>query len=140
MFFVQSFRQPFGSWTSVLKIVDVRTKKCVFLRPRWWGETFLTPGHPGVRVRNVRGKSGPKSLCLWHFFLPLNTDSFSKRPPFDDPDLGVHFDGGYGLPILREGSHHVPALLSHDQLHRELRELLVELHVAILCQRQAGRV
>ena len=28
------------------------------------GRNFLTPGHPGVRVRNVRGKSGPKSLCL----------------------------------------------------------------------------
>ena len=28
------------------------------------GRNFSTPGHPGVRVRNVRGKSGPKSLCL----------------------------------------------------------------------------
>ena len=28
------------------------------------GRHFLTPGHLGVRVRNVRGKSGPKSLCL----------------------------------------------------------------------------
>ena len=27
-------------------------------------EKLLTPGHPGVRVRNVRGKSGEKSLCL----------------------------------------------------------------------------
>ena len=31
---------------------------------------FLTPGHPGVRVRNVRGNSGPKSLCLCCFFVP----------------------------------------------------------------------
>ena len=30
---------------------------------RWWGETFW-PRHPGVRVRNVRRKFGPKSLCL----------------------------------------------------------------------------
>ena len=28
------------------------------------------PGHPGVRVRNVRGKFGPKSLCLCGFFFP----------------------------------------------------------------------
>ena len=28
------------------------------------GRNFLTKGRPGVRVRNVRGKSGPKSLCL----------------------------------------------------------------------------
>ena len=25
---------------------------------------FLTPGHPGVRVRNIRRKFGPKCLCL----------------------------------------------------------------------------
>ena len=31
------------------------------------GRNFLFPGHPGVRVRNVRGKSGPKSLCLCCF-------------------------------------------------------------------------
>ena len=31
------------------------------------GRNFLTPGHSGVRVRNVRGKSGPKSLCLCCF-------------------------------------------------------------------------
>ena len=34
------------------------------------GRNFLTPGHPGVRVRNVRGKSGPKSPCLCCFFFP----------------------------------------------------------------------
>ena len=34
------------------------------------GRNFLTPGHLGVRVRNVRGKSGPKSLCLCCFFFP----------------------------------------------------------------------
>ena len=34
------------------------------------GRNFLTPGHPGVRVGNVRGKSGPKSLCLCFFFFP----------------------------------------------------------------------
>ena len=34
------------------------------------GRNFLTPGHPGVRVRNVRGTSGPKSLCLCCFFFP----------------------------------------------------------------------
>ena len=34
------------------------------------GRNFLTPGHSGVRVRNVRGKSGPKSLCLCCFFFP----------------------------------------------------------------------
>ena len=34
------------------------------------GRNFLTQGRPGVRVRNVREKSGPKSLCLCCFFFP----------------------------------------------------------------------
>ena len=34
------------------------------------GRNFLTQGRPGARVRNVRGKSGPKSLCLCCFFFP----------------------------------------------------------------------
>ena len=34
------------------------------------GRNFSTPGHPGVRVRNVRGKSGPKNLCLCCFLFP----------------------------------------------------------------------
>ena len=71
-FLYKVFREPFGSWTSAPKIVDVRTKKCVFLRPRWWGETFWPrgQGRPGVRVRNVHEKSRPKSLCLCRFFFP----------------------------------------------------------------------
>ena len=32
--------------------------------PLEMGRDFLTPGHPGVRVWNVRRKFGPKSLCL----------------------------------------------------------------------------
>ena len=39
-FCTKFFDNPSGPWTSAPKIVDVRTKKCVFLRPRWWGETF----------------------------------------------------------------------------------------------------
>ena len=34
------------------------------------GRNFLTQGRLRVRVRNVRGKSGPRSLCLCCFFLP----------------------------------------------------------------------
>ena len=62
------FQQPFGSWTSAPKIVDVHTKKCVFLRPGG-GEKLFDPGHSGVRVRNVRGKSGPKSFMFMLSFL-----------------------------------------------------------------------
>ena len=43
-FLYKVFQEPFESWTSAPKIVDVRTKKCVFLRPRWWGETFRPLG------------------------------------------------------------------------------------------------
>ena len=32
------------------------------------GRNFLTPGHPGVKVRNVRRKFGAESLFLHCFF------------------------------------------------------------------------
>ena len=34
----------------------------------------MTQGRPGLRVRNVRGKSGPKSLCLCCFLFPDTKD------------------------------------------------------------------
>ena len=34
LFLDRVFQEPFGSWTSAPKIVDVRTKKCILLRPR----------------------------------------------------------------------------------------------------------
>ena len=68
-FFVKVFRQPFGSWTSApQEIVDVPHQKVRFPAAPVVGRNFLTPGHP--RVRNVLGKSGPKSLCLCCFFFP----------------------------------------------------------------------
>ena len=71
--FYKVFRQPFGSRTSAPKFVDVRTKKRVFLGPRWrqrlfdpWASQIL-----GVRVRDVCRKSGPKSLYVYAvFFFP----------------------------------------------------------------------
>ena len=69
-FFVQSF-------STTLRVMDVRAEnrgrphqKVRFPAAPVVGRNFLTPGHPGVRVRNVRGKSGPKSLCLCCFFFP----------------------------------------------------------------------
>ena len=51
------------------EIVDVCTRNCVFCGRGGGGET-LTGGYPGVRVRNVRRKSRPKSLCLGCFSSP----------------------------------------------------------------------
>ena len=69
-FFVQSF-------STTLRVMDVRAEnrgrphqKVRFPAAPVVGRNFLTPGHPGVRVRNVRAKSGPKSLCLCCFFFP----------------------------------------------------------------------
>ena len=68
-FFVQSFsttprvghgRPRRKSWTSAPKNAPFPAASVV-------GRNFLTPGHPGVRVRNVRRKSGPNSLCLCCF-------------------------------------------------------------------------
>ena len=71
-FFVQSF-------STTLRVMDVRAEnrgrprqKVGFPAAPVVGRKFLTPRHPGARVRNVRGKSGPKSLCLCCFFFPEN--------------------------------------------------------------------
>ena len=71
-FFVQSF-------STTLRVMDVRAEnrgrphqKVRFPAAPVVGRNFLTPGHSGVRVRNVRRKSGPKSLCLCCFFFPEN--------------------------------------------------------------------
>ena len=44
-------------------------QKVCFPVALWWGENFLTPGHPSVRVENFRRKSGLKSLG-YVVFLP----------------------------------------------------------------------
>ena len=66
-FFVQSFSRT-------LRVMDVRAenrghphRKVCFSAAPVMGRKFLTQGRPGVRVRNVRGKSGPESLCLCCF-------------------------------------------------------------------------
>ena len=65
--------------------MDVRAKNCGrphqkvrFSAAPVMGRNFLTQGRPGVRVRNVRGKSGPKSLCLCCFFPESNAKLFCK--------------------------------------------------------------
>ena len=69
-FFVHSF-------STTLRVMDVRAEKrgrphqkVRFPAAPVGRRNFLTPGHSGVRVRNVCGKSGPKSLCLCCFFFP----------------------------------------------------------------------
>ena len=60
-----------------LWVMDVRAENrgCPQQKARFpvapvMGRNFWTPGHQGVRVRNVRGKSGPKNVCLCCFFSP----------------------------------------------------------------------
>ena len=74
-FLYKVFRQPFGSWTSENR--GRLHQKMRFPAAPVVERNFLTPGHPGVRVRNVHGKSGPKSLCLC-CFSSLNV-SFPAR-------------------------------------------------------------
>ena len=62
------------------------------------GRNSLTQGRPGVRVRNVRGKSAPKTLCLCCFssLTFRETKAFSSR-------RGLFFTvkGPRALPKLR---------------------------------------
>ena len=69
-FCTKFFENPSGhgrprrkSWTSA-------PKSAFFSAAPVMGRNFLTQGRPGVRVRNVRRKSGPKSLGLCCFFFP----------------------------------------------------------------------
>ena len=82
------------------------------------GRNFLTPGHSGVRVRNVRRKSGPKSLCLCCFFLPdllLSSTLFCVHLHVSASDR-VRNDRGWELHNTAEistrrlGSHGLPAI------------------------------
>ena len=79
-FFVQSF-------STTLRVMDVRAEnrrrphqKVRFPAAPVVGRNFLTPEHPGVRVGNVRGKSGPKSLCFCCFFFPEISGPFVTWP------------------------------------------------------------
>ena len=81
-FFVQSFSRT-------LRVMDVRAEnrgrphqKVRFSAAPVMGRNFLTQGRPGVRVRNVCGKSGPKSLCLCVFSsLTIPVSSHFLRSP-----------------------------------------------------------
>ena len=64
------------------------------------GRNFLTPGRSGVRVKNVRGKSGPKSLCLCCFFLPWNGTK-GWRAVWCDKGTKGREHAGTGLGICR---------------------------------------
>ena len=79
-FFVQSF-------SKTLRVMDVRAEnrgrlhqKVRFSAAPVMGWNFSTQGRPGVRVRNVRGKSGPKSLCLCCFLFPESCNSIQIFP------------------------------------------------------------
>ena len=73
------------SFSRTLRVMDVRAEnrphpKVRFSAAPVMGRNFLTQGHPGVRVKNVRGKSGPKSLCSCCFFFPdLQIKSFNSQ-------------------------------------------------------------
>ena len=93
-FFVQSF-------STTLRVMDVRAKN----RGRWHqkvrfpaaprvGRNFLTPGHPGVSVRSVRRKSGPKNLRLCCFFFPECIGFV--------PGGNLYWSSGWPLPERRE--------------------------------------
>ena len=69
LFWYKVFRQPFGSWMSAPKIVDVRTTKCVFLRQRWW-EKLFDPWASGRKGQECPREIRTKKFMFMSFFLP----------------------------------------------------------------------
>ena len=65
IFLHKVFREPFGSWTSAPKIVDVRTKKVGFLRPRN-GEKLFDPWASGRE-----GRERPQEIWTQKFMFML---------------------------------------------------------------------
>ena len=95
--FVQSF-------SKTLRVMDVRAKnrgrphpKGRFSAAPVMGRNFLTQGRPGVRVGNVRGKSGPKSLCLCCFFFPDLTPQNGRFEKTKKKDF-LRLEGNCWLP------------------------------------------
>ena len=58
------------------------------------GERLFDSGHPSVRVRNVRGKSGPQRTYVYVGFSSLIWDHFLSR-------LGRSISGPFFLPYFR---------------------------------------
>ena len=89
------------SFSRTLRAMDVRTEnrgrphqKARFPAAPVMGRNFLTQGRLGVRVRNVHGKSGPKSLCLCCFSSLIFSrrkefPCFCEHVPFFPKDSGV---------------------------------------------------
>ena len=89
-FFVQRFRQPFRSWTSAPKIVDVRTKKCVFLRPAG-GEKLFDPWASGRKGQERLWEIRTKKFMFMLFFFPATRESINKtRTQLEIPILATN--------------------------------------------------
>ena len=80
-FLYKVFRQPFGSWTSAPKIVDVRTKKCVFLRPKG-GEKPFDPGASGRKGQECPREIRTKKLVCYAAFSSLTLRVLLDEAPF----------------------------------------------------------
>ena len=67
-FLYKVFQKPFGSWTSAPKIVDVRTKKCVFCGPGD-GEKLFDPGSSKRKGQECPREIRTKKFMFMLFFL-----------------------------------------------------------------------
>ena len=68
--FPEFFENPSGHRRPCRKTWTSAPKSVCFPAALPMGRNFLTSGHPGVRVRNVRTKSGPKQFCLCCLAFP----------------------------------------------------------------------
>ena len=100
--FVQSFSRT-------LQVMDVCAEnrgcphqKVRFSAAQMMGRNFLIQGHPGVKVRNVRGTSRPKNLCLC-FFFPAPC-SFQVLLVAEEGETLTAILGGFCLLL---GHHHL---------------------------------
>ena len=85
-FFVQRFREPFGSWTPAPKIVDVCTRKCVFpAAPMVGRKKLFDSWASGRKGQECPQEIRTEKLMFMLFFSPTErfSETISERLPGD---------------------------------------------------------
>ena len=81
------------------KIVGIRAENFAFVGARWWGETFWTPKHPGVRIWTSAGSPAQRfKLILFCSSMP------SDGPKIEHKLFFSNFSGTAGISQQNPGT------------------------------------
>ena len=100
------------------------------------GRNFLTPQHPGVRVRNILGKSG---CCLssLSFGRGVSPDSQNRTPCYKSGCLESQHKGHF-CGACRSAAVKVSPEIVHESCHGKCREISGEISLLLVPQETQG--